>query len=65
MISVNASACPQNHPCPAVRLCPTGALSQVDIFSAPVIDRELCTECGACTSACRVFSEVADAVGVR
>ena len=65
MISVNAAACPQNHPCPAVRLCPTGALTQDDVFSAPRLDQELCTECGACTSACRVFSRVADEVGVR
>ena len=29
--------CPQNHKCPAVKVCPAGALSQKD-FEAPVID---------------------------
>ena len=65
MIGVNTAACPQNHPCPVVRLCLAGALTQVDTFSAPRIDHELCTECGACTSACRAFSQVASPVGVR
>ena len=65
MIAVNEHACPQNHPCPAVRSCPVGAIIQDDIFSAPRIDHEFCTECGACPQACRVFSQVADEVGVR
>jgi Fe-S-cluster-containing hydrogenase component 2 len=63
MIAVNQRACPQNHPCPAVSSCPVGAIVQ-DGFSAAHIDHELCTECGACTQACRVFSHVADEVGV-
>ena len=33
--------------------------------TAPRVDHELCTDCGACTMACRVFSQVPDAVGVR
>lgn len=65
MIDVNESACPQNHTCPAVHYCPEGAIIQDDVRSAPRIDRELCTECGACLSVCRVFSQVPDAVGVR
>jgi ferredoxin len=65
MIEVNVQACPQNHPCPAVRSCPVGAIIQDDIYSAPHIDHEFCTDCGACTQACRVFSLVADEVGVR
>ena len=65
MIAVNEYACPQNHPCPAVRSCPVDAIVQDDIFSAPRVDHELCTDCGACTMACRVFSQVPDAVGVR
>jgi len=65
MIAVNVQACPQNHQCPAVRSCPVGAIIQDDIFSAPRIDDELCTECGDCTKACRVFSLVRDEIGVR
>jgi ferredoxin len=65
MIQVNVHACPQNHPCPAVRYCPEGAIIQDDIYTAPRIDEELCTECGECTNVCRVFSQVPDEVGVR
>ena len=31
--------CPQNHKCPAVKVCPVGALSQ-EGFEAPKIDYE-------------------------
>ena len=65
MIEVNVQACPQNHACPAVRSCPEGAIVQDDIYTAPRVVDELCTECGACTQACRVFSLVADEVGVH
>ncbi len=65
MITVNEYACPKNHPCPAVRYCPEGAITQDDIHSAPHVDHDLCTDCGACTSVCRVFGQVPDAVGVR
>ena len=65
MIAVNVHACPQNHPCPAVRSCPVGAIIQDDIYTAPRVDQDLCTDCGACTKACRVFSRVPDEVGVR
>jgi len=64
MINVNVQACPQNHPCPAVHSCPFGAIVQDDIFSAPRIEYELCTECGVCTQACRVFSQVSDTAEV-
>lgn len=43
--------CPQNHPCPAVRLCPVGALKQTG-FAAPVVDYDLCINCGKCARAC-------------
>jgi Fe-S-cluster-containing hydrogenase component 2 len=64
MIAVNVHACPQNHPCPAVRYCPEGAIVQDSIYEAPRIDESLCTGCGACTSVCRVFSRVPDEVPV-
>ena len=64
MIAVTVHACPQNHPCPAVQYCPEGAIIQDDIYSAPRIDEGPCTECGACTKVCRVFSKVQDEVPV-
>ena len=33
--------CPQNHKCPAVKVCPVGALTQKD-FEAPEIDHDKC-----------------------
>lgn len=64
MIIVNADSCPQNHPCPALSYCPTGAISQEDIFSAPSIDQELCTGCEQCVRVCRTFRLVPEEVGV-
>ena len=60
MIVVDDRFCPRNHACPAAVACPQGAIVQDDIFSAPRIDHDLCTECGVCTNLCRVFSPVAD-----
>lgn len=50
-INVELARCPQNHPCPAVRVCPVGALSQ-EGFAAPKVDDEKCTDCGACVKFC-------------
>ena len=33
--------CPQNHKCPAVNVCPVGALTQTN-FEAPKIDYDNC-----------------------
>ena len=33
--------CPQNHKCPAVNVCPVGALSQKNL-NAPEIDYDKC-----------------------
>ena len=51
--------CPQNHKCPAIKVCPVGALSQ-DGFNAPKIDYNKCIKCGACAASCPVscISEV-------
>ena len=65
MIHVNERACPQNHPCPAVRYCPEGAIVQDDVYSAPRVDHERCTECGVCTGVCGVFAQMAETAGVR
>lgn len=43
--------CPQNHPCPSVRVCPVGALTQKG-FGAPEIDQEKCILCGKCVRYC-------------
>lgn len=43
--------CPQNHKCPAIKVCPVGALSQVG-FNAPIIDYNKCIKCGKCSNFC-------------
>ena len=50
-LNIKTDNCPQNHPCPAVKVCPVGALSQTD-YNAPVIDRAKCIRCGKCSSFC-------------
>ena len=39
VLKVKAHRCPQNHPCPSVRVCPVGALSQ-EGFAAPSNHRQ-------------------------
>jgi len=48
---VNKNRCPQNHKCPAVRVCPVGALKQ-DGCNAPAVDYDACIKCGKCVSFC-------------
>lgn len=43
--------CPQNHNCPAIKVCTVGALSQ-DRFNAPKIDYNKCIKCGKCSDFC-------------
>ena len=43
--------CPQNHKCPAVKVCPVEALSQ-EGFEAPQIDYNKCIGCGKCSNFC-------------
>ncbi|MCD6475164.1 MAG: 4Fe-4S binding protein [Anaerolineaceae bacterium] len=50
-IAVNEELCPQNHPCPVVRVCPTNVISQAG-FNAPTIDEENCIDCGKCIRYC-------------
>lgn len=48
---VKTNRCPQNHPCPAIRICPKSALSQKG-YHAPTVDNDKCTKCGKCTLYC-------------
>lgn len=48
---IETENCPQNHVCPAVKICPVGALSQ-DGFNAPTIDYAKCIACGRCSNFC-------------
>lgn len=50
-ISVVVKRCPQNHACPAVRVCPVGALVKRG-YSAPVVDKDKCIDCGKCSNFC-------------
>ncbi|HBN39052.1 MAG TPA: 4Fe-4S ferredoxin, partial [Ruminococcaceae bacterium] len=36
---------PKNHKCPAMAMCPVGAISQVG-FNAPVVNEDKCIKCG-------------------
>ena len=51
LASVDDGLCPQDHPCPAVRVCPYDALTQ-EGAAAPVVDEEKCEGCGLCVKAC-------------
>ena len=51
IVKVIIEKCPQNHKCPAISVCPVGALSQKD-FEAPAVDGEKCIGCGKCSSFC-------------
>jgi len=52
---VNTNRCPQNHPCPSVRVCPTGTLSQAD-FQAPTAEQDKCIRCGKCVKFCPMLA---------
>ncbi len=43
--------CPKNHKCPAIAVCPVGAVVQ-DKFNAPKIKEEICIRCGKCVMLC-------------
>lgn len=48
---VVGSRCPQNHPCPSIRVCHIGALKQQGV-KAPTVDEDVCTKCGKCVRYC-------------
>lgn len=51
LIIVDKNRCPQNHPCPSVKVCPVGAMKQ-NGFDAPKIDEGKCTKCKKCVMYC-------------
>ncbi len=51
LLIIKTENCPQNHKCPAIKVCPVGALSQIG-FEAPLIDSEKCIKCGKCSKFC-------------
>ena len=50
-VFITENRCPQNHPCPSVTVCPTGALTQ-EGYHAPTVDEKRCTDCGQCVMCC-------------
>lgn len=50
-LTVDKRACPQNHRCPMLRVCPEQAISQ-NGYAAPTIDAARCLECGKCVRYC-------------
>ena len=50
-LTVKTTRCPQNHPCPSVKVCPVGALTQQG-FHAPSVNMDKCIKCGKCVNFC-------------
>lgn len=50
-IELDTTWCPQNHFCPAIRVCPVQAINQKG-YQAPTIDQAKCIECKKCIRAC-------------
>jgi len=50
-IQVIEKRCPQNHRCPAIKVCPVNAIEQQG-NSAPTIKKDLCIDCGKCIRFC-------------
>ncbi len=51
VLVISKHRCPENHPCPSIRVCPVGALTQKG-YAAPVVDQSKCTKCGRCVKYC-------------
>jgi len=54
---VKINQCPQNHPCPSITVCSTGALSQKG-HEAPSVDMLKCIKCGKCVKYCPMHALV-------
>lgn len=51
ILKVIKERCPQDHRCPAMRVCPNGALQQNN-YEAPTVDETKCILCGQCVKTC-------------
>jgi Fe-S-cluster-containing hydrogenase component 2 len=51
MITVSPEKCPQDHVCPMIRLCKSGAISQEGV-GLPNVDPVKCTGCLVCVYKC-------------
>lgn len=47
---VDSRRCPQNHRCPAIRVCPVDAITQEGNGLPQISDK--CISCGKCVSFC-------------
>jgi ferredoxin len=50
-LTISPLACPQNHRCPILKVCPVGAISQ-DGYGLPIIVETKCAECRKCERYC-------------
>jgi ferredoxin len=50
-MNVDKNRCPQNHRCPAIKVCKIQAISQ-DGYSLPQIDAAKCVNCEKCIKFC-------------
>ena len=51
-IYADPKKCPQDHRCPAIAVCPGGAISQQSDHALPEIDGGNCIACGKCVRLC-------------
>jgi len=56
-LTISSLACPQNHRCPIIQVCPVNAISQ-NGYGLPLIDEEKCIECGKCAKRCPMSAVV-------
>jgi ferredoxin len=50
-MNIDKNICPANHACPAIKICPEGAIEQQG-NGLPVINADKCIECGQCIDFC-------------
>lgn len=50
-IVIDKRRCPENHPCPSVRICPVDALIQ-NGYEAPIVNEDKCIKCRKCVKYC-------------